>query len=178
MFGVLMAAMKHYWNSGFHWVRVYTPVTAVLFVLLCSWWFVDAPFLMQSRELQINLFTVQAILCALLLPWFDGLHSTVVRRGFFAITSELSYSLYLIHILVIIGVNRALGYFDLFDRIYNNPFILYPLYFSLFYFTAWLTYHRIEKPFLELRDTKLTWLSIFQTSWVALILCSALIFIF
>jgi hypothetical protein len=82
MFGVLMAAIKHYWISGFDWIKRGTPVTAVLFVLLSAWWFAGVPHLMQSRSLQINLFTVQAILSALLLPWFDGLRSIGGRGGF------------------------------------------------------------------------------------------------
>lgn len=54
MFGVLMAAMKHYWSSGFDWIRRGMPVFATLFLLLCVWWFINVPQLMQSRELQIN----------------------------------------------------------------------------------------------------------------------------
>lgn len=177
MFGVLMAAVKHYWNAGFNWIKGGTPVTAALFVLLCAWWFANAPHLMESRGLQINLFTAQAILCALLLPWFDGLHSDS-RGGFFVVTSKLSYSLYLVHILVIIAVNRALGHFGLFDQIYGNPFILYPVYFTFFYLAAWVTYHQIEKPFLELRDIPLTLRSVAKASWVAISVCVVLIVIF
>jgi peptidoglycan/LPS O-acetylase OafA/YrhL len=177
MFGVLMAATKHYWRVGFDWLRRGTPVIAALFVLLCTWWFANVPHLMQSRELQINLFTAQAILCSLLLPWFDGLRSSS-QGGFFAVTSKLSYSLYLVHILVIIAVNRTLGYLGLYDQIYNNPFMLYPVYFTLFYLVSWITYHQIEKPFLQLRDIPLTWQTVSKASWVTILTCIALIGIF
>lgn len=178
MFGVLMAAMKHYSSSGFNWIRRGTPVTATLFVLLCAWWFVNAPHLMGSRNLQINLFTVQAILCALLLPWFDGLRSAGGRGGFFVVTSKLSYSLYLVHILVIIAVNKSLTYLGLFDQVYGNPFILYPVYFSLYYFVSWITYHQIEKPFIRLRDGPFNWWAVIKSSWVAISGCVALIWVF
>lgn len=178
MFGVLMAAMKHYWSDGFDWVRRGTPVTATLFVLLGAWLFANVPHLMESRILQINWFTIQAILCALLLPWFDGLHSAAGRGGFFVVTSKLSYSLYLVHILVIVMVNRTLGYLGVFDQIYGNPFILYPIYFSLFYLVSWITYHQIEKPFLQLRDVLLTWRALARASWVTILACSVLIGIF
>lgn len=175
MFGVLIAAMKHYWRDGFDWIRRGTPITAVLFVLLSVWWFADMPHLMQSREIQVNLFTGQAILCALLLPWFDGLHSAAGRGDFFVVTSKLSYSLYLVHILVIIMVNRTLGYFGVFDQIYGNSFILYPIYFSLFYLVSWITYHQIEKPFLQLRDVPLTWRTLARASWVTILALATLI---
>jgi peptidoglycan/LPS O-acetylase OafA/YrhL len=178
MFGVLMAAMKHYWSFGFEWVRRVTPFTAALLVLLWACWFADMAHLMQSRKLQINLFTVLSILCALLLPWFDGLRAIDGRGGFFVVTSKLSYSLYLVHILVIIAVNKGLSYLGIFDQIYGNPFILYPVYFSFFYLVSWVTYHQIEKPFLRLRDIPLNWRSVINASWVTILACAALIVIF
>ncbi|MBD5802547.1 O-acetyltransferase OatA [Azoarcus sp. Aa7] len=178
MFGVLMAAIKRYWGFGFEWIRRGTAITAVLLVLLCTWWFVNAPYLMQSRALQINLYTVQAVLCALLLPWFDALRSINARGGFIVLTSKLSYSLYLVHILVIIAVNRLLSHLGLFDQVYGNPFILYPLYFVFFYFVSWVTYHQIEEPFLRLRDVPKTWQNIAKGSWVFVLACVLLATVF
>lgn len=176
MFGVLMAAAKRYWSYGFDWIKQATPITAVMFVLLCVWWFAGSPHLLQSRALQVNLWTVQALCCALLLPWFDGLHAIQGRGNFFVITSKLSYSLYLVHILVIIVVNHALKRFEIYDQIYGNPFVIYPLYFSLFYFISWITYHQIEKPFLLLRDTPMNWSNIISTSWPSVLVCTVLFF--
>lgn len=178
MFGVLIAAAKHYWCVGFNWIRRGTPFTAALFVLFCAWWCASAPHLMQSRDLQINIFTAQSIVCAMLLPWFDGLRTTGSHSSFFVVTSKLSYSLYLVHILVIIAVNRVVGHFGLWEQIYNNPFIIFPVYISLFYLVSWITYHQIEKPFLELREVPLTWQSVIKASWVFLLFCAALIFIY
>lgn len=175
MFGVLIAAIKQYWSLGFDWIKRATPFTATAFILLSAWWFAGIPHLMESRILQINLFTAQAILCALLLPWFDGLYSTGHRGGFFVITSKLSYSLYLVHILVIIAVNKTLNYLEIYSQVYENPLILYPIYFSLFYLVSWVTYNLIEKPFLQLRDIPLTWQSICKTSWITLCACIVLI---
>ena len=178
MFGVLMAATKRYWSAAFDWIRRLTPVSATLMVLLGAWWFVDVPGLMSSRLLQVNLFTAQAALCALLLPWFDALSGHNSRNNFFAITSKLSYSLYLVHILVIIAVNRTLGHFGLFEQVYPNPFILYPVYFSLFYLASWITYHQIEEPFLNLRDQPLNRSTVTRASWFTVIACVTLIAVF
>jgi len=177
MFGVLMAATKHYWQTGFAWIKRGTPLTAALLVLLCVWWLANMPHLLQSRTLQVNLFTAQSILCAMLLPWFDGLRSGGSRGGFFVLTSKLSYSLYLVHILVIIVVNNSLKYIGLFDQIYGNPFILYSVYFSLFYLVSWFTYHQIEKPFLLLREAPLTRRSVAKASWVTILVCAVLLVI-
>lgn len=178
MFGVIIATIKYYWASAFDWIRAATPITATLFVLLCTWWFAKAPYLMQSRLLQINLFTGQAIICCLLLPYFDGLRSRGGLNKFFTITSKLSYSLYLIHILIIIAVNRVLMFSGKFDQIYENPFIIYPIYFSLFYLASWFTYNQIERPFLLLRDEKATWPIIAQSSWVTILLSASIIIFF
>jgi len=178
MFGVLMAATKHYWNAAFQWVRRLTPISATLLLLLGAWWFIDVPGLMGSRLLQVNLFTAQAALCALLLPWFDALTGRNSSSNFFVITSRLSYSLYLVHILVIIAVNRTLGHFGVFEQVYPNPFILYPVYFSLFYLASWITYHQIEEPFLNLRDQPLNRNTVARASWFTVIAFVALIAVF
>ena len=178
MFGVLVAAMKYHWRRAYDVIRRATPVTAATFVLLCAWWFANAPYLMQSRFLQVNLFTVQAIVCALLLPWFDALRAPSGRGGFFVITSKLSYSMYLVHILVIIMVNHWLGYLGLFNQVYYNPFILYPVYFSLFYLASWVTYHQIEKPFLLLRELPWDWRRFAKASWPTVLASAMLIFAF
>jgi peptidoglycan/LPS O-acetylase OafA/YrhL len=178
MFGVLIASAKHYWMSGFEWIKKATPITATIFILLCSWWFIDAPGLMQSRFWQINLYTAQALLCALLLPWFCTLQNSGIKNGFFETTSKLSYSLYLTHILVIIFTNKALGHFGLFDMTYSNPFVIYPIYFSLYYLISWLTFNSIEKPFLNLRNVPMTSKNIIKAAWPTIIVCLTLIFKF
>jgi peptidoglycan/LPS O-acetylase OafA/YrhL len=175
MFGILIAALKFYWHAGYVWLRRATPLTALAFLLLCVWWFANAPYLLQSRTLQINLFSVQAFVCALLLPWFEQLRSANTRADFFVITSKLSYSLYLLHILVIIAVNRLLARLGIYDTIYWNPFILYPLYFSLFYFVSWISYHLVEKPFLGLRDMPFSYMSLAKASWATLLVAGLLI---
>lgn len=178
MFGVLLAATKHYWNGTFQWIKRGTPVYAAAFVILCTWWFTNSPHLMTSGTVQVNLFTVQAILCALMLPWFDGKRDQVSSSNFFAVTSKLSYSLYLVHILIIILVNRTLGYLGLFDQIYPNPFIIYPVYLSLFYLASWVTYHLIEEPFLRLRDKPFNVRNFAKASWFTLLCSIALVFVF
>jgi peptidoglycan/LPS O-acetylase OafA/YrhL len=177
MFGVLIAAIKHHKPIVFAFIRSVTPLTAAVLLLLETWWFVNSPHMMDSRFIQTNLFTFQSVLCALLLPWFDGLTGRHSEQSLFTVTSKLSYSLYLVHILVIIGVNTQLIHFGIYDVAYNNPFILYPLYFGLFYMVAWVTYHRIEKPFLSLRDVPFSLRSFLQASWFSLLVCAFLIFL-
>ena len=177
MFGVLMATIKHSHAPWFAWLRRATPVPAALLLLLIGWWFVDSPHMMDSRLIQINLFSVQAVLCALLLPWFDGIKRTASEESFYVVTSKLSYSLYLVHILVIIAVNTLLNRLGVFEQAYSNPFIIYPVYAGLYYAVAWVTYNRIEKPFLSLREKPLTWLTFLQAGWFSLLACVFLIFI-
>jgi hypothetical protein len=75
-------------------------------------------------------------------------------------------------------VNTALSRLGVFDQIYNNAFLLYPLYFVLFYFVAWITYSQIEAPFLRLRDESLGWQAIVSASWVAVTAAVLLVFVF
>jgi peptidoglycan/LPS O-acetylase OafA/YrhL len=178
MFGVLIAVLKRYSSKGFNFVKTCTPITGLLFLVVCSWWFVNVPHLMQSKFLQIHLFTIQAILCALLIPWFDSLRSNDSTNGFFELTSKLSYSLYLTHILVIVAVNQLLQKIGFFESVYSNPFIIYPVYFGGFYFLAWITYNLIEKPFLELRNLPMTIKSVGKASGVAICSSIALITFF
>jgi peptidoglycan/LPS O-acetylase OafA/YrhL len=170
--------MKYYWVAGFELIKRLTPVTAILVVLLFYWWFAGSLGLMESKSIQVSVFTVQAALCSLLLPWFDSVRTHSIPNGFISITSRLSYSLYLMHILVIIMVNKSLIKLGIFEQVYNNPFLLYPLYFSLFYFFSWITYNQIELPFLKLREEKFNWPSAVKASWVAVTTVILLIFVF
>lgn len=176
MFGVLIATLKHHSPRAFAFIRRITPIPAMLLLLMMVWWFAYSPGLLSSRAIQINLFTVQAVLCALLLPWFDSWSKPDSPGGFFSITSRFSYSLYLTHILVIVAVNVSLSRLGIFEQVYNNPFIVYPLYAGLFYTIAWVTYHRIEKPFLALRDAPLSSIAILKAGWFSLLVCAFLIF--
>ncbi len=178
MYGVLIAAAKRYAPRLFITIRQLTPLSASAFVLLCAWWFINAPHLTQTRWMQLHLFTVQAILCALLLPWFDNWKKTDAKQDFFTITSKLSYSLYLNHILVIIVINKMLSHLNFFDAAYNNPFIVYPLYFTFFYSASWVTYHRIEKPFLDLREQPKNATNFLRAGAVSIAICLAFILFF
>lgn len=177
MFGILIATIKKDFHNIFIGIRKLTPIWATLFVLSSVWWCSSTPFLMTSRVIQLHVFTVQSLLCALLLPWFDSLRTSEERGGFFVVTSKLSYSLYLGHIIVIIGINKALAKFGVYDQIYSNPFLLYPIYFSCFYLFAWITYHCIEEPFLRLRDVEFSWLSSMRASWTGVSIAFILVFI-
>ena len=159
MFGVMIAMAKRYIPPLFHRIAYLTPLWGLGFGAICVWYYLGAPGILTSHTLQINLYTVQSIICCCLLPRFDGIKERPNSgyAGFFVVTSRLAYSLYLVHILVIIGVNGVLGWLGLFDRIYPNPLVIYPIYFSLYYVAAWITYRTIERPFLSLRDVAFSW---------------------
>jgi peptidoglycan/LPS O-acetylase OafA/YrhL len=175
MYGVLTAAAQYYWKAGFDFIRRATPLSAIAFVLLCLWWLLDAPGLMQSKFLQTFIFTFQAIICALLLPWFISYEPLRGQNAFILLTSKLSYSLYLTHVLVIIAINTALSKLGLYEAAYNNPFVIYPTYFSFFYFLAFITYRFIEKPFINLRETSFDTGSVAKAAGATIVICVVLI---
>ncbi len=175
MYGVLVAALHRYWDYGFNLLRRLTPFTAIVFASLCVWWFVSAPGLMNSKFVQDYVLSFQAIICAMLLPWFVKYEPSAGQSSFILVTSKLSYSLYLTHILVIIATNIALTKLKLFEIVYNNPYILFPLYFCLFYFLAFLTYRLIEKPFIDLRESNFDKKSLVQAAAIPILACAVLI---
>lgn len=66
-------------------------------------------------------------------------------------TSKISYSLYLIHSTIIIGI--IINNFPVvFGNIFLDVFMKYIMYFGISYAIATLTYNFIELPFLNFRD--------------------------
>ena len=178
MFGVLVAFIKHNHETLYINLRKATPFTAIFCVLISVWWFLGIPGLMSSRALQLSIFTLQSLCFALLLPWFDGLKTNKSEDGFFGFTSRISYSLYLLHIPVIIVVNGLASRLGIFDSLYQNALVLYFLYFSLFYFVAWFSHELIERPFIEMRDQKFTFKLLWKTGWIAFFIAGVFVFFF
>jgi peptidoglycan/LPS O-acetylase OafA/YrhL len=163
MFGVLMVYIQRY--HKLLWAKLYAlfPLWSIFVLALLAWYYNGVPGI-TSPFIQIFGMTIQALLLSLLLPWFANIKlqpRTIVQKGV-VWTSRLSYSLYLGHILVIGFVNTVLNFTGMYDTIYGQAYYLYPLYFIGFYSLAVITYYAIERPFLDLRDGKLSKVNIIR----------------
>ncbi len=98
--------------------------------------------------------TVSGAVFAGVIPFFNNMRvsrTTLVTR-FILLTSKLSYSMYLGHIIAFIFAIRLLKWAGLYEAIYPNPWITYPLFTLATFALAAGTYHLVERPFLWLRD--------------------------
>ncbi len=145
------------------------PIWLVMGTAIIAWSLVGLPGFMASRGLQIFILTGESIVFALLIPWFCTLQSVTnsTSARFFRFTSRISYSMYLMHILVIILVNKYLAHWGVFDLVYNQPTALYPIYFSGYFAVSWLTYCLVERPFMEIRDEAVSARRIAAKAWPA-----------
>lgn len=110
---------------------------------------------MLGNDLGLSVYLlVSALVFAGLIPFFNAIRITKLNVGarFVLLTSRLSYSMYLGHIIVFIVVMQVLKRTDLYDVIYPNPWLLYPLFIIGTYVLAWFTQMWVERPFLWLRD--------------------------
>jgi len=157
MFGVLMVYVHKYhkrlWDKLSSLIILWLLLVLGLFV-----WYYKGTLGITTPIIQTFGMTIQAFLLSLLLPWFSNIKQK--SNGFLfkgvVLTSKISYSLYLGHILVIIFINTMLSRFGLYDTIYHQFYYLYPLYFICFYILALFTYYTVEQPFLGLRDGEIT----------------------
>lgn len=110
-----------------------------------------------QSDLSVGLyFTWSAIAFAGLIPAVAAIRPTrwQILNRFVKYTSLSSYSLYLGHIVAFAFTMELLRRLSLFDVVYPNPWLSYPLFIIAAYFLATLTYYFIEKPFLLLRDRR------------------------
>lgn len=152
--GVLAAYLFIYERSRFNVLRRLWPLGVLLVALLASATKLRYPGFAGSRALAPVYFAVSALAFALLIPKFHGLpafrHEFLNR--FFRFTSLISYSLYLGHVLAFVAVFRLLQRFHLYDLVYPNPWMLYPLCLIAAYGLATVTYLAIERPMLRWRE--------------------------
>ena len=156
MFGVLMAYIKFY--HTIIWERIYklSFLSGIFTLLIFIWYYLGAVGI-DTHFVQVFGVTIQGALLSMLLPFFNNIKlqpKTFLQKTILQ-TSRFSYSLYLVHILVIIFVNQFLFKYGLYDYIYPKAYYLYLLYFFFYYIVAFFTYSLIEKPFLELRDEQI-----------------------
>ncbi|WP_170929760.1 acyltransferase [Pseudomonas sp. B26(2017)] len=153
-FGVLIAYLYTWHRPIFECLAKfwYVPFTfAVGLIVLTRQ---GMPWTAGSKLEQSLFFTWSAIFFAALIPAFFSLsasHLDIVNR-FVKYTSLISYSIYLGHIFAFILVINVLNRYGLHERIYDNPWLVYPIFIVCVYALAHLTYTFVEKPFLRLRD--------------------------
>lgn len=111
------------------------------------------PWTANSKLEQSLFFTCSAIFRSIDSRFFSlrASRSNVINH-FVKYTSLISYSIYLGHIFAFILVISVLNRYGLYERVYLNPWLVYPVFIACVYALAHLTYTCVEKPFLALRD--------------------------
>ena len=112
--------------------------------------------LSESRMVAALYFSISSLAFAGLIPFFSSLKpspSGLLNR-FIRYTSLISYSMYLVHVFGFLIGMAALQKFGVFDRVYPNPWLTYPIFYVLIYSLSSVTYFVIEKPVLALRDKR------------------------
>ena len=167
-FGVLIAYLYTWHRPVFQSLSSFWYVPFVLAVTLIVLTRQGLPWTAGSKFEQSLFFTCSAIFFAALIPAFFNLRASrfdLINR-FVRYTSLISYSIYLGHIFAFILVINVLNRYGLHERIYTNPWLVYPIFISCVYALAHLSYTFIEKPFLKLRDvdsfSKIKFLKDFQ----------------
>lgn len=110
--------------------------------------------LSSSKLLSPIYLSISALGFAGLLPVFYKMNQTrsALINRFIKYTSLISYSMYLGHIFAFMIVISTLKRLNIFDAIYPNPWLVYPVFFACVYSLSTLTYFFVEKPLLKLRD--------------------------
>jgi peptidoglycan/LPS O-acetylase OafA/YrhL len=93
---------------------------------------------------------ISAVLFAMCFPYFYSIKNIKIGNIFFAITSKISYSMYLIHLFIY--------YLFFHQKIVPNTItqslIFGTIYFVAVYVLSYINYQLIEKLFLGIRDSK------------------------
>jgi peptidoglycan/LPS O-acetylase OafA/YrhL len=152
--GVAMAYLYTWHRSIFdrfvkYWYIPLALVIAIIALTKQGW-----PWTLNNNVALSVFFTCSAVFFAALVPLFFSLRPsrwTLVNR-FVKFTSLISYSIYLGHIFAFILVISVLNRLGLYDSVYNNPWLVYPIFSACIYGLAYATYTLVEKPFLKLRD--------------------------
>jgi peptidoglycan/LPS O-acetylase OafA/YrhL len=155
-YGVLLAYLSQWHHQLFQRLTSLWPwflaLTAVCLICTKFHYFGWA----ESRIVASLYFSVSAIAFAGLIPFFSSLvpSSLPLLNRFVKYTSQISYSMYLAHIFAFMLGMSLLQKARLFDSIYPNPWLAYPMFYALVYILSSCTYFAIEKPVLALRDRK------------------------
>jgi peptidoglycan/LPS O-acetylase OafA/YrhL len=155
VYGVAAVYIKNYRPELWRRLRKITPISAVFAAAVCLYIYTDLIGLRESATLQTLFFPVVSISVALLLPFFDEWRGDT---GFWlkrmtVFTSNISYSIYLAHVLCITAVDGFLKNYEFGEKqIFEYPSRLYPIYTLAIVLLSSLTYYFWERPFLHVRD--------------------------
>ena len=153
-YGVLVAYLSQWHRQVFQRLVNFWPwfLALVVVCLTCTklHYFGSA----ESRIVASLYFSVSAIAFAGLIPSFSSLVPSrlPLLNRFVKYTSQISYSMYLAHIFAFMLGMIVLQKARLFDLIYPNPWLAYPMFYALVYILSSCTYFAIEKPVLAVRD--------------------------
>ena len=153
-FGVLVAYISKWYPSIFDRLTKLWWLFLGLVVACISCTKMNYFNLSDARAVAPYYFTVSGIAFAGLVPFFSTVRPTAFKalNRFIKFTSLISYSMYLAHIFAFVAGMVLLNKLNVFDAIYPNPWLLYPLFFTLVYAFSVSTYWAIERPFLAWRD--------------------------
>lgn len=153
-FGVLIAYLYIWHKTVFETLSKHWWPFALLVVACITYMFYEYVGLAGSVLLAPCFFLATAFAFAMLIPKFYSLKPTRFQafNRFIKYTSKISYSLYLGHIYAFTFAIAALNRLHVFDSVYPNPWVTYPLFLALSFTFATATYYLIEYPVLALRD--------------------------
>lgn len=155
-FGVLIAYISQWHKEIFEkianlkWYIIACAVVCMAFIKFSYFGMVESKWMVFFN------FSIVAAVFAGLIPFFAGLAPSRFNllNRFVQYTSRISYSMYLGHSPAFILGKIILMKFAIFDLIYPNPWLTYPIFFCLVYLLSTVTYFAIEKPALRFRDRK------------------------
>lgn len=153
-FGVLMAYLSIWHKGSFEQLAKFWWLFALVVVGCITFTKMKYPGMADSPALAPLYFLISAFGFAMLIPKFNSLKQSRFPwlNGIISYTSKVSYSLYLGHIFSFKLVILLLQSLGIFERVYPNPWLTYPLFLALAFLIATATYLLIEKPILKLRD--------------------------
>jgi len=155
-FGVLVAYIAQWHQAVFQaiakrrWVFIGLAIVCMAFIKF-------EYFGLAESKLMVTLyFSIVALVFAGLIPFFSSMSPTRFSslNRFIRYTSLISYSMYLGHVVAFTLGMYVMRRLHMFDVVYPNPWLTYPLFLVLVYLLASLTYFAIEKPILAMRDRR------------------------
>lgn len=153
-FGVLIAYIYTWHKPLFNLFTSFWYIPLALVIAIIALTKQGFPWAANSKVVQALFFSCSAIFFAALMPTFFNVRPSrwLWLNRFVRFTSQISYSIYLGHIFAFIFVISVLTRLGLYESIYNNPWLVYPIFIVCVYVLAYMTYMFVEKPFLRLRD--------------------------
>lgn len=155
-FGVFLVLIKVEWPHIFDKIRNFSMLGILALAATMYYLAIGMPGIVGNYWLMVFFFPILSLLLALSLPMFERIPSLKIKLldKFVTHTSKISYSLYLGHICMLTLVNGVIGVLGIEIKSQLQTFIVYAVYGIAYYSFATITYTFIEKPYLDLRDSK------------------------